>query len=51
MLDDMGEGASAEKIRRAIYDVLSDPDTRTADLGGKLSTEDYVRALIERVGA
>ena len=50
MLDDMGEGASAEKIRRAVYDVLSNPDTRTADLGGKLSTEDYVRALIERVG-
>lgn len=51
MLDDMGEGASAEKIRRAVYDVLSNPDTRTADLGGKLSTEAYVRALIERVGA
>lgn len=48
MLDDIGEGESAEKIRRAIYDVLSDPETRTADLGGKLSTEAYVRALIER---
>ena len=51
MLDDMGEGESAERIRRAIYDVLSDPETRTADLGGKLSTEDYVWTLIERVGA
>ena len=50
MLDDIGEGAAAEKIRRAIHDVLSDPDTRTVDLGGSLSTEAYVDALIERVG-
>ncbi|MDY3118384.1 MAG: isocitrate/isopropylmalate dehydrogenase family protein [Peptoniphilus sp.] len=48
MLDDLGEADFARRIRGAIHDVLSNPATRTADLGGNLRTDDYVRALIER---
>ncbi|MDD7363277.1 MAG: isocitrate/isopropylmalate dehydrogenase family protein [Peptoniphilus sp.] len=49
LLDDIDEGARAEKIRRAIDAVLSNPETRTKDLGGTLTTKTYTDALLERL--
>ena len=50
LLDDIGEKERADKIRRAIDEVLSNPETRTRDLGGSLTTKEYTEALIEKVG-
>lgn len=50
LLDDIGEREKADTIRRAIDNVLSDPETRTHDLGGTLTTKEYTDALLEKVG-
>ena len=50
LLDDIGEREKADTIRRAIEKVLSDPETRTHDLGGTLTTKEYTEALLEKVG-
>lgn len=49
LLDDLGEKEKAEKIRRAVHDVLSKPETRTRDLGGTLTTRAYRDALLQRL--
>jgi isocitrate dehydrogenase (NAD+) len=46
MLKHLGEIAAAEKIERAIESVLPDKDVVTPDLGGKGTTETYIKALI-----
>lgn len=50
LLDDIGEREKADHIRRAVDDVLSNPATRTRDLGGSLTTKEYTQALLEKVG-
>jgi tartrate dehydrogenase/decarboxylase / D-malate dehydrogenase len=45
MLDHLGEPEAARAIERAIEEVLSRPETRTRDLGGKLSTEACGKAV------
>ena len=50
LLDDIGEREKADTIRCAIDNVLSDPQTRTHDLGGTLTTKEYTDALLEKVG-
>ena len=49
MLDDVGEGEIAEKIREAIYKTLSDKDNYTGDLGGSKSCSSYTDALIAKL--
>jgi isocitrate dehydrogenase (NAD+) len=47
MLDWMGERATAERVRRAVWDVLEAGRTLTGDLGGSASTDAFTDALID----
>lgn len=47
MLEHIGQDAAAQKIRKAIDQVLSDQHNFTRDLGGTLSTSDYAEKIIE----
>lgn len=49
MLDYMGLGAHGKSIRHAVFKTLSNPKTRTKDLGGSASTSDYTKALIDNL--
>jgi isocitrate dehydrogenase (NAD+) len=49
MLFHIGEDAAAKRIERALLALYSEGDTKTADLGGTASTEDFTRALCERI--
>jgi len=46
MLDYLGEGAAAERVRRAVRAVLRD-GPRTPDLGGTATTDDVTSAIVE----
>ncbi len=46
MLDHLGETATAQKIDRAVDQVLAE-GPRTADLGGKATTEEFTDAVID----
>jgi isocitrate dehydrogenase (NAD+) len=50
LLDHLGLGSGAARIRAAIRSALADRDRLTPDLGGSASTRAYTRALIERLG-
>lgn len=39
----------AEKLRRSLHRTLAQPATRTRDLGGKLSTEEFTKAVISQL--
>jgi isocitrate dehydrogenase (NAD+) len=45
MLDHLGEGAAAERIRTALAQVLVDGTVRTRDLGGTASTTEFTDAV------
>lgn len=45
MLDHISQGEKAVRLRNAITNVLKEPATRTIDLGGKLSTGEYIAEL------
>jgi len=45
MLSHLGEGATADKIDRAVDQVL-EGGPRTADLGGRATTEEFTDAVI-----
>lgn len=47
MLNTMGERDAARRIERAVERVYAETDTRTPDLGGSASTEQFTRALID----
>ncbi|WP_240911344.1 3-isopropylmalate dehydrogenase [Paludisphaera soli] len=47
MLDHVGAGASADRIRRAVAAVLAAGEPRTPDLGGKNSTVEVGAAVLE----
>ncbi len=49
MLDHVGLTDQAHHLRKAIDDVLNRDNVRTGDLGGKASTGDYARAIVQRV--
>jgi len=49
MLDYLGEVEKANKLRKAIYDVLVDNKVLTRDVGGTSSTSDYTRAIIAKL--
>ena len=49
MLEFMGERRTAERIERAIFDVLGEGRTLTGDLGGTASTAEFTDALIDKL--
>src|SRR5580658_5187972 len=49
MLFHLGESDAAKRIERALTLVYSRGDTKTADLGGTASTEDFTRVLCDAV--
>ena len=49
MLRYLSEDAAAEAVRKALYDVYSDPGALTRDLGGTASTTEFGDRLAERV--
>jgi isocitrate dehydrogenase (NAD+) len=51
MLRHIGEGAIADRIMKALGDVLSDGKVRTRDLGGQASTIEFTDAICRRVAA
>ena len=51
MLDHVGLPDQAKHLRKAIDDVLNVEKIRTGDLGGKASTSDLAKALVQRLGS
>ncbi len=51
MLDHVGLTGQAHHLRKAIDDVLNRDNVRTGDLGGKASTSDYARAIVQRLSS
>lgn len=51
MLEYLGEKDKAKLIKDAINQVLMDENNFTADLGGKLSTEEFTNVLIEKINS
>jgi isocitrate dehydrogenase (NAD+) len=50
MLFHIGESVAAKKIEKALLAVYRRGDTKTRDLGGKATTEEFTRALCEEIG-
>jgi len=50
MLKYIDENEAAERISKAINDVLSEGKVRTPDLGGTSNTTEYTYAIIEKLG-
>ncbi|QEH37319.1 3-isopropylmalate dehydrogenase [Aquisphaera giovannonii] len=51
MLDHLDVPAAAARIRRAVAQVLAEPGPRTPDLGGKATTAEVGRAVVEALRA
>jgi isocitrate dehydrogenase (NAD+) len=51
MLDHVGLTQHATALRKAIDEVLNGDKVRTGDLGGKASTGDFAKALVQRIGS
>ncbi|NHH90342.1 isocitrate dehydrogenase [Pseudoalteromonas sp. MB47] len=49
MLEHLGMGDTAERIRSAVADVIKSGDRTTRDLGGNHGTTDFTQAVIERL--
>jgi isocitrate dehydrogenase (NAD+) len=49
MLDHLGHGAAAARVRAAVRDALEKRDRTTPDLGGSGTTTTFADALVERV--
>ncbi len=49
MLDYMGMKGQSTSIRNAVFKTLTNPSTRTKDLGGPLAMSDYTQALIDNL--
>jgi isocitrate dehydrogenase (NAD+) len=50
MLRHMGEQAAAERVERAVRDVIAEGRRVTYDLGGEAGTSEFADAVIERLG-
>jgi isocitrate dehydrogenase (NAD+) len=50
MLHHIGESAAANRITTALHRLYERGEAKTADLGGKASTDDFTGALCEEVG-
>ncbi|MDQ3811992.1 MAG: isocitrate/isopropylmalate dehydrogenase family protein [Chloroflexota bacterium] len=51
MLDHVGEQGLAERLRTAHGLVLRDDGVKTRDLGGRASTREFTRAIVERLSS
>lgn len=51
MMDHVGLVDQSRALRKAIDTVLNTDKTRTGDLGGKASTGDYAKALVQRIAS
>jgi isocitrate dehydrogenase (NAD+) len=51
MMDHVGLTDQASRLRKAIDQVLNQDNIRTGDLGGKASTSDFAKALVQRVSS
>jgi isocitrate dehydrogenase (NAD+) len=49
MLDHVGEGERAARLRRALYRAVHEDRIWTRDLGGATSTRDFAGALMTRL--
>jgi tartrate dehydrogenase/decarboxylase/D-malate dehydrogenase len=49
MLDHLGHASAAGEVLRAAESSLTDPATRTPDLGGTASTEEAGKAIVTRL--
>lgn len=49
MMEYMGERTVADKVRRAVYDVLSEGKHLTGDLGGSANTETFTQAILDKL--
>jgi isocitrate dehydrogenase (NAD+) len=49
MLEHLGDLPLANMIRNALHKTIANPETRTKDLGGKLSTTDFTKAVINNL--
>ena len=49
MLDHVGLGDKAKRLRDAVDAVLCEDKVRTGDLGGKASTKEFTQAVVKRV--
>jgi len=50
MLDHVGLGDKAARMRVAIDKVLREDNIRTGDLGGKANTREFTSAIVKRLG-
>jgi isocitrate dehydrogenase (NAD+) len=50
MLDHVGQGEAAARMRKGIYVALADGETRTRDLGGKADTKGFTDGVIRAIG-
>ena len=50
MLDQIGQGAAAERLRAGLYAALRDDRSRTRDLGGKADTRGFTDAVAAHIG-
>jgi isocitrate dehydrogenase (NAD+) len=51
MLDHLKELEAAARLRRALEETIVKDNVRTPDLGGRASTAEFARAVVQRVGA
>jgi isocitrate dehydrogenase (NAD+) len=49
LLDHMGEGDAATRLRGAVTTTIARDNVRTRDLGGSASTADFARAVARRI--
>jgi 3-isopropylmalate dehydrogenase len=49
MLDWLGEAAQAERLERAVRDVIQEGKVRTYDMGGKNTTLEMAEAIAEKI--
>jgi len=49
MLDHLQELEAAKRLRRALETAIVQDNVRTPDLGGRASTAEFARAVVQRV--
>jgi isocitrate dehydrogenase (NAD+) len=48
LLDHVGQGEAAARLRKGIWAALADPASRTGDLGGTANTQQFTDAVVSR---
>lgn len=50
LLDHIGQGDAAQRVREGIWKTLANSETRTGDLGGKANTAQFADSVIRSIG-